>query len=128
MPTACSCRSQGLFGWLNGTRHCLGLPLFTAGVHVTAERVVIALHALCPPELQFVISDNGAQFIAETFAQFAGETAFVHVRTAPYRARTNGIAERFARTLKEWLETHSWNSPEEIVPQFPPIVKRPRLR
>jgi len=98
----------------NGTRRCLGLPLFTAGVHVTAEMVVAALRALCPPELQFVISDNGAQFIAEAFAQFAQEMAFVHVRIAPYRARTNGIAERFVRTLKEWLEAHSWNSPEEL--------------
>jgi transposase InsO family protein len=98
----------------NGTRRCLGLPLFTAGVHVTAEMIVAALRALCPPELQFVISDNGAQFIAEAFAQFAQEMAFVHVRIAPYRARTNGIAERFVRTLKEWLEAHSWNSPEEL--------------
>jgi transposase InsO family protein len=98
----------------NGTRRCLGLPLFTVGVHVTAEMVVAALRTLCPPELQFVISDNGAQFIAEAFAQFAQEMAFVHVRIAPYRARTNGIAERFVRTLKEWLETHSWNSPEEL--------------
>jgi len=99
----------------NGTRRCLGLPLFTAGVHVTAEMVVAALRALCPPELQFVISDNGTQFIAEAFARFAQEMAFVHVRIAPYRARTNGIAERFVRTLKEWLEVHSWNSPEELV-------------
>ena len=29
--------------------------------------------------------------------------------------RPKGIAERFVRTLKEWLETHSWNSPEELV-------------
>jgi len=39
---------------------------------------------------------------------------FVHVRIAPHRARTNGIAERFVRTLKEWLETHTWHSPEEF--------------
>ncbi len=63
--------------------------------------------------MQFVISDNGTQFIAEAF-RFAQERAFVHGRIAPYRARTNGIAERFVRTLKEWLEAHSWNSPEEL--------------
>jgi transposase InsO family protein len=98
----------------NGTRRCLGLPLFTAGVHVTAEMVVAALRALCPPELEFLISDNGPQFIAEVFAQLAQEMGLVHVRIAPYRARTNGIAERFVRTLKEWLETHTWDSPEEL--------------
>lgn len=98
----------------NGTRRCLGLPLFTAGVHVTAEMVVTALRAICPPELQFLISDNGAQFIAEAFAHFVQEQGFLHVRIAPHRACTNGIAERFVRTLKEWLETHTWNSPEEL--------------
>lgn len=98
----------------NGTRRCLGLPLFTAGVHVTAEMIVAALRTLCPAELQFVITDNGAQFIAEAFAQFAHEQGFLHVRIAPHRACTNGIAERFIRTLKEWLETHTWNSPEEL--------------
>jgi len=98
----------------NGTRRCLGLPLFTAGVHVTAEMVVAALRPLCPPGLKFVISDNGAQFIAEVFVQLAQEKGFVHVRIAPRRACTNGIAERFVRTLKEWLETHPWNGPEEL--------------
>jgi transposase InsO family protein len=98
----------------NGTRRCLGLPLFTAGVHVTAEMIVATLRAICPPELQFVIGDNGAQFIAEAFAQFAQEMAFIQVRIAPHRPCTNGIAERFVLTLKEWLETHAWNSPEEL--------------
>lgn len=98
----------------NCTRRCVRLPLFIAGAHVTAEMVVTALRAACPPELQFLISDNGAQFIAETFAALAQEVGFLHVRIAPYHACTNGIAERFVRTLKEWLETHTWNSPEEL--------------
>jgi transposase InsO family protein len=76
--------------------------------------VVAALRPLLPPELQFVISDNGPQFIAEAFAGLAQERSFLHVRIAPRRACTNGIAERFVRTLKEWLETQTWNSPEEL--------------
>jgi transposase InsO family protein len=98
----------------NGTRRCLGLPLFTDGVHVTADMIVSALRAICPPELEFLISDNGAQFIAEAFAQFIRDQECLHVRTAPRRPCTNGIAERFVRTLKEWLSTRSWNSPEEL--------------
>jgi len=98
----------------NGTRRCLGLPLFTAGVHVTAGMIVAALRAICPPELQFMISDNGPQFIAEAFAQFAQQQTFLHVRIAPRRPCTNGIAERFVLTLKQALETHAWNSPEEL--------------
>jgi hypothetical protein len=38
----------------------------------------------------------------------------VHVRIAPYRARTNGLAERFVRTLKEALEELSWSTPDEV--------------
>jgi transposase InsO family protein len=98
----------------NGTRRCFGLPLFTVGTHVTAELIVAAMRALCPPELQFVISDNGAQFIAEAFANFAQEVEFVHVRIAPHRPCTNGIAERMVRTVKEWLETHSWSNPADM--------------
>lgn len=98
----------------NGTRRCLGLPLCTAGVHVTAEMIVAALRTLCPPELEFIISDNGTQFIGEAFAQFVKEQELIHVRIAPRRPCTNGIAERFVRTLKEWLACQSWNSPEEL--------------
>lgn len=98
----------------NGTRRCLGLPLFTAGVHVTADLIIAALRAICPPELQFMISDNGPQFIAEAFAQFAQQQTFLHVRIAPRRPCSNGIAERFVLTLKQGLETHAWTCPEEL--------------
>jgi putative transposase len=72
------------------------------------------MKALCPPNPQFIISDNGAQFIADAFANFARDLAFVHVRISPRRPCTNGIAERMVRTVKESLETHSWNSPEDM--------------
>jgi transposase InsO family protein len=112
--------AQPVSAWLailvildNCTRRCLGLPVFVAGVHVTAEVVVTALRESLPQGLQFVISDNGTHFRSDACAALAEGANFVHVRIAPYRARTNGIAERFVRTLKEWLETHSWTLPEE---------------
>jgi transposase InsO family protein len=98
----------------NGTRRCLQLPLFVTGVHVTAEEIVAQLRAHWPRELQFVISDNGPQFIADAFTQFAKDMEFLHIRIAPHRPQTNGSAERFVRTLKEWLEWHTWQSPEEL--------------
>jgi transposase InsO family protein/transposase len=85
----------------NATRRCLALPLFEVGVHVTADMIVAALRTVCPPELQFIISDNGTQFIAQAFTQFVQDTNITHVRIAPYRAWTNGIAERFVLTLKD---------------------------
>lgn len=98
----------------NGTRRCLGLPLFTAGAHVTSELVVTALRSLLPVELQFLISDNGPQFKADLFAQLAETANFIHIRISPGRPCTNGIAERFVQTLKTWLAAHCWRTPAEM--------------
>jgi transposase InsO family protein len=92
----------------NCTRQCLGLPLFVAGVNVTAEVVTEALYVLLPPELRFLISDRGTHFTANTFKKRILSETFIHVYTARHRPQSNSIAERFVRTLKEWLETKSW--------------------
>ena len=98
----------------NCTRQCLGLPLFAVGPKVTAEEVVAALRALLPAELQFLISDRGTHFTAHLFAQFALEEDFVHVFIARHRPESNGIAERFVRTLKERLAERAWSEPETL--------------
>ncbi len=98
----------------NCTRQCLGLPLFVAGSRVTAEMVVAALRELLPDELQFLISDRGVHFTAQVFRQLAQDEDFIHVLIARHRPQSNGIAERFVRTLKEWLKPKSWQSDEEL--------------
>ena len=98
----------------NCTRHCVGLPLFAAGPQVTAEMVHDALRTLLPPDLQFLISDRGTHFTAHVFAQLARETAFVHVLIARHRPQSNGIAERFVRTLKEWLAAQTWETADVL--------------
>jgi transposase InsO family protein len=98
----------------NCTRQCLGLPLFVAGAKVTAEMVVTALRALLPDDLQFLISDRGVHFTAEVFQQLAQEQGFIHVVIARHRPQSNGIAERFVRTLKEWLANKVWASAQEL--------------
>jgi len=76
--------------------------------------MVAALRPLCPQGLEFIISDNGAQFIAEIFEKMLQSIGCIHVRIAPHHPRTNGIAERFVHTLKEWLATQSWNTFQEL--------------
>lgn len=98
----------------NCTRQCLGLPLFVAGPHVTADMVVDALRFLLPPELQFLISDRGVHFTAKVFQQLAQDEEFIHVLIARHRPQSNGIAERFVRTLKAWLKDKPWQSPEAL--------------
>ena len=99
----------------NCTRQCLGLPLFIAGSHVTAEMVVAALRVLLPANLQFLISDRGIHFTADVFKQLAKDAEFVHVVIARHRPQSNGIAERFVRTLKEWLADKAWQSDKELL-------------
>jgi transposase InsO family protein len=99
----------------NCTRQCLGLPLFLAGSHVTAEMVVAALRVLLPVDLQFLISDRGVHFSAQVFQQLASEAGFIHVVIARHRPQSNGIAERFVRTIKEWLADKAWASDTELL-------------
>ncbi|MEO7909117.1 MAG: integrase core domain-containing protein [Roseiflexaceae bacterium] len=94
----------------NCTRYCLGLPLFVAGSKVTAAAVVDALRALLPADLQFLISDRGVHFTAQVFQQLARDEQFIHVVIARHRPESNGIAERFVRTVKEWLADKVWTS------------------
>jgi transposase InsO family protein/transposase len=98
----------------NCTRQCLGLPLFVAGSNLTAEMVVEALRVLLPPELQFLITDRGTHFTANIFDQLAEGRDFIHVLIARHRPQSNGIAERFVRTLKEWLADKSWQSDQAL--------------
>ena len=98
----------------NCTRQCLGLPLFVVGSKVTAEMVVEALRVLLPPELQFLISDRGTHFTAKVFQELARGKDFIHVLIARHRPQSNGIAERFVRTLKQWLRDKIWANDEEL--------------
>ena len=98
----------------NCTRQCLGLPVFVAGAKVTAAMVVAAARAVLPAELQFLISDRGVHFTAQVFQQLATEQKFIHVVIARHRPQSNGIAERFVRTLKEWLVDQVWSTDQEL--------------
>ena len=105
----------------NCTRQCLGLPLFVVGPKVTSEMIVEALRVLLPPDLHFLITDRGTHSIADTFKQLAQSSDFIHVLIARHRPQSNGIAERFIRTFKEWLMDKSWdddNQLDALIAQF----------
>lgn len=99
----------------NCTRKCLGLPVFIKGRSVTADDVIKALDEVLPPELRYIISDNGKQFIAEAFQELCTSKGIVHARITPHRPATNGIAERFVERLKEMLAEREWKDVEELI-------------
>jgi len=108
----------------NCTRQCLGLPLFSAGAKVTAQEVVTALSILLPNDLAFLISDQGTHFRCKALAQLALDADFIQIPIYRHRPQSNGFAERFVLTIKNWLKTQVWNSPDELgslLQEFLPI-------
>ena len=49
------------------------------------------------------MSDNGPQYAAETFSQFADKNGFIHVTSSPRYPQYNGEAERAVQTVKNVL-------------------------
>jgi len=58
---------------------------------------------------------RGVHFIAQVLQELAVNKGFVHVVIARHRPQSNGIAERFVRTLKEWLAMRSWDNDQELL-------------
>ena len=53
--------------------------------------------------LRRVMTDNGSGYVSRRFAAAVRQLGARHLRTRPYRPRTNGKAERFIQTLlREW--------------------------
>ena len=52
-----------------------------------------------------VVSDNGPQFTSQEFSEFLRSCGVKHLRSAPYNPATNGLIERFNKTLKQAIKT-----------------------
>jgi transposase InsO family protein len=61
--------------------------------------------------VQRVMTDNGAPFRSKAWAAWCRLHRIRHLRTRPYRPRTNGKAERFIQTmLREWAYAAAYPS------------------
>jgi len=62
-----------------------------------------------------VVSDNGPAFKDQTFQNWLESISCKHILTAPYHPASNGMAERFVRTVKEQLkDVNSFEYMEQI--------------
>jgi len=66
-------------------------------------RRAVASFAARGVRVERVMTDNGSAYRSALHAQVIAELGIRHLRTRPYRPRTNGKAERFIQTLlAEW--------------------------
>ena len=80
-------------------------PEVVAMDETTTDKTVDALRAIFARwgiPLQMV-TDNGPQFTSAGFERFLALNNIKHVRSSPYHPATNGLAERFVKTLKNAL-------------------------
>ena len=72
-------------------------------------RRAIAWFAAHGVTVQRVMTDNGTGYRSRVHAAAVAELEIKHLRTRPYRPRTNGKAERFIKTLQiEWAYAASY--------------------
>ncbi|UYV82662.1 K02A2.6-like [Cordylochernes scorpioides] len=45
---------------------------------------------------EFVVIDNGRQFVSDEFEKFTKMNGIRHTKTSPYNPSTNGLAERYS--------------------------------
>ena len=63
----------------------------------------LAWYARLGVRVERVMTDNGSAYVSKLFAKTIATAGVRHIRTRPFRPRTNGKAERFIQTsLREW--------------------------
>lgn len=76
-------------------------------------------------DIERVMTDNGPGYKSGKWAEACNELEIKHLRTRPYRPRTNGKAERFIQTmLKEWAYAAVYQTSDQRQQALGPWVWR----
>ena len=74
--------------------------------------------------VQRVMTDNGTGYRSKVHAAAVAELEIRHLRTRPYRPRTNGKAERFIKTLQvEWAYAASYQNHQQRAAALSPWLE-----
>lgn len=70
-----------------------------------------------------VMTDNGSPYVSTVHAAACQQLGLRHIRTRPYRPRTNGKAERFIQTLqREWAYSRVYGTSAERTAALPSFL------
>jgi transposase InsO family protein len=75
-------------------------------------------------QVERILTDNGTGYLAKVFADACGRHQIRHIRTRPYRPRTNGKAERFIQTLlRDWAYAARYRNSEHRAQALDPWIE-----
>jgi transposase InsO family protein len=87
-------------------------------------RRAVAFFARHGVRVERVMTDNGSPYVSGAHRIACHELGLRHLRTQPYRPRTNGKAERFIQTLlRRWAYYRPYNSSAERAAALDPWLK-----
>jgi transposase InsO family protein len=105
------------------------LPTLTARCAVAFLRRAVLWFRDRGVAIQAVMSDNGSAYVAHAHRYALAELGLKHLRTRPYRPRTNGKAERFIQTLlNEWAYERIYGSSAERTATLSLFLERYNFR
>ena len=88
-------------------------------------RTAIAYYASLGIKVERVMTDNGSCYKSFAFRRLCKRLGLKHVRTRPYRPRTNGKAERFIQTgLREWAYAQAYRNSRDRKAALAPWLHR----
>ena len=90
------------------------MPSITIEVTIANLRDMFARYGI-PQQL---VSDNGSQFTLEEFCKFMKANGIKHTLVAPYHPRSNGQAERFVQTFKQFFKVEDSDSIMQSLVRF----------